>query len=469
MNAGRRLWFLPAGMAGQFTLLVVVLLMLGFWVGGGIYVSQRATTALHLFKESVAERIAVIVPLIERTPPAERPDLLRALHSPTLRIMVTEAAWPPAGAASGSWGRRHARALRTELPDLGGRQLEIQTYGHWRGPPAPRVQGPSRNSDGDLLHSRAKARISVALESGGWIHFIVAARALSLRWALRTVFWMAAATVVILAISFWVTFRLTRPLRRFSEAAERIGTDVRSPPLRVDGSRELRNAARAFNRMQERLRHLVDDRTMMLAAISHDLRTFLTRLRLRAEFIAEKDQYDKALADLDDMQSMLDSTLAFARDDAADEPRTSTDLVALVQSLCDDLADAGQAVTYAGPDRVLVTCAPRAVKRAIHNVLSNAIKYGREAAVRISSDEHGVTVDIADRGPGIPADQREAAFRPFHRLDASRSRESGGSGLGLAVARSVARRHGGDVVMSDREGGGLIVSLRLPRTAIPPA
>ena len=255
-----------------------------------------------------------------------------------------------------------------------------------------------------------------------------AAAALSFSWALRKAFWMAAGTVVVLAIVFWASSRMTRPLRRFADAAERIGMDVRSPPLDEAGSRELRNAARAFNRMQERLRHLVDDRTMMLTAISHDLRTVLTRLRLRSEFIADEEQRGKAIADLDDMQSMLDATLIFARDDVEDEARVAIDLAALVRSLCDDLADVGEQVVCGGPDRVLVTCAPRAIRRAIGNVLTNALRYGREADVGISTGEQGVTVAVADRGPGIPPHRRKDAFRPFHRLDAARGRDGVGPG-----------------------------------------
>ncbi len=358
-----------------------------------------------------------------------------------------------------------AQDLRRRLPDLGGRTVEVLTFGHWRGPPLPRAQESSETPAHDLLHSRAKVRVSVALQDGGWIHFVAAAPALSFRWALSKAFWMAAGTVVVLAIVFWASFRMTRPLRRFADAAERIGMDVRSPPLDEAGSRELRNAARAFNRMQERLRHLVDDRTMMLAAISHDLRTVLTRLRLRSEFIADEEQRGKAIADLDDMQSMLDSTLTFARDDAADDARVTIDLAALVRSLCDEFSDVGEQVICDGPDRVPVTCAPRAIRRSVGNVLNNALRYGREADVGISTGDQGVTVTVADRGPGIPPHRREDAFRPFHRLDTAHSRDGGGSGLGLAVARSVMRRLGGDIVMSNRQGGGLVVSIFLPHGA----
>ncbi len=464
MNTRLQRWLWPVGMAGQLTLLLVLLLLLVFWVGGALYMSNRAETAAELLKESVAQRIAVIVPLIERTPVSEREHLLRAIHSPTLRVRLTDNAWP--ASQSRVWAESGAlmQTLRERLPDLGDRTVEIRAFAHWRAPPPTAFRdGPGRPPH-ELLHSRARARVSVALTTGGWIHFVVAAPALSLRWALRAAFWAAAASVVIVIAAFWMTARTTRPLRRFADAAERLGLNTRSPPLREEGSREVRNAARAFNRMQERVRQLVDGRTMMLAAISHDLRTLLTRLRLRAEFIGDSEQQAKAVADLDTMQSMLDSTLAFAREDAADEPRTATDLGALVQSLCDDCTDAGQRVACTSTGPTVVTCAPQEIRRALRNILDNAIKYGSEAEVRVSGADDGVMVEIADRGPGIPAHQREEAFDPFHRLDPARSHETSGSGLGLTVARSVIRRHGGTITMTDRTGGGLVVTVDLPRS-----
>ena len=144
-------------------------------------------------------------------------------------------------------------------------------------------------------------------------------------------------------------------------------------------------------------------------------------------------------------------------DDAADEPRTQTDLAALVRTLCDDLADTGARVTCEGPERLAYVCAPAAMKRALQNVIVNAVKYGSEASVTVAATDDGIEVTVADRGPGIPADRREDVFRPFYRLETSRNRETGGSGLGLAVARSIVRRHGGDIVLEDRDGGGLVV------------
>ena len=463
----RRRILLPSGIAGRMTLVIVGLAVVAMWASAAFYVRDRAQTTIHLFSESVAQRIGLIVPLLEDTPADARLNLLRALNSPTLWIGITESGRPriPRGWRS---DRRFEREIAPLLPDLGGRRVIIRKFHRWESNrrAAPPLPG-GYPTPPDLFNSRVKVLAAVEMKNGGWVHFVAASDTTSLRWASRMVFWMLVATVLILAISFWAVHRITRPLRRFAEAAERIGLDVRTPSLPERGSRELRNATRAFNQMQERLRRFVDDRTMMLAAISHDLRTMLTRLKLRAEFIEDAEQQKKAIADLDEMQAMLDSTLAFSRDDAADEPRTLTDLSALLSSLCDDIADTGADVTFEGPARLSYTCAPGAIKRAIGNIVTNAVKYGDKAAVYLSNGADHIEITVRDNGPGIPAVRREDVFRPFFRLEESRNRETGGSGLGLAVARSIVRRHGGDIFLEDAPDAGLLVRIILPHTPMP--
>lgn len=445
---------LPAGIAGRLTLVLVLLLIAALWASAFLYMRDRAHTTVRLFTESVAERIAAIVPLFERTPVGERPALLPALSSPTLRIGLADGPRMPRG-----WrrNREHADRIRALLPDLG-RPVEIRFRLPWHRPAGRRRPGGAV-APPDLLDSRAKALISVPLDGGGHVHFVASTDTTSLRWALRTGFWMTVASLAILVVAFWAAHRMTRPLRRFADAAERIGLDIRSEPLPETGPRELRNATRAFNRMRERLQRLVDDRTMMLAAISHDLRTMLTRLMLRAEFIEDDRQRDRAVADLDEMRAMLDSTLEFARDDAVDGPRTRTDLAGLVRDLCGEL----DGISWDGPEHLPCTCSPGALRRALRNILANAVKYGGGAEVAVREGGDGIEISVADRGPGIPPGSREDVFRPFHRLEASRNRETGGSGLGLAVARSVVRRHGGDIALDGRPGGGLVVRIVLPR------
>lgn len=214
--------------------------------------------------------------------------------------------------------------------------------------------------------------------------------------------------------------------------------------------------------MQARITRLVADRTLMLAAVAHDLRSALTRLRLRVELIEEEAQRDRAVADLEAMEQMLDETLAFARDEAADEGREPTDLAALLQTLVSDVSDAGGQAVYEGPDRLTALVRPVGIRRALTNLIDNAVRYGGRAEVRLQAEPRRIEIIIDDRGPGIPPERRDDVFRPFLRLEPSRSRATGGSGLGLAVARSIVRRHGGEIGLEDRPGGGLRVRVGLP-------
>ncbi|NQV46709.1 MAG: HAMP domain-containing protein [Rhodospirillaceae bacterium] len=271
-------------------------------------------------------------------------------------------------------------------------------------------------------------------------------------------------TLLIIAISVWAVHRSTAPLALFAKASERLGRDVNAPPLPEDGPREVRRASRAFNEMQRRLRAYLDDRMQMLAAISHDLRTPITRMRLRAEFIADEEQQKKMLADLDQMEQMITATLAFARDEASAEPSILFDLAAMLESLIDDDCAAGANASYHGPETLIFTGRPIALKRAFQNLIDNAVKYGGRAAVTLAEDkgQGRLVISVADDGPGIPEAEQKNVFAPFYRVERSRSRDTGGVGLGLAVVRSVVGAHGGEVTFAAVDGGGFRVMVSLP-------
>lgn len=269
-------------------------------------------------------------------------------------------------------------------------------------------------------------------------------------------------SVLIGFVSVIAARRLARPISTFARAAERFGVDSTAAPIAEGGPRELRIAIRAFNRMQERLKRYVDDRTQMLAAMSHDLRTPLNRLRLRAEFIEDSEQQRKMFADLEAMKLMIEQTLAFARDDASREPRRLVDVGVLVEDVCEDAADAGAPVSYAGPRGVNVCCRPAALSRAVANLVDNAVKYAGAARVCLLQAPDRIVISIEDHGPGIPADECEKVFAPFYRLDRSRNLDTGGVGLGLSVARTIAREHGGDITLANRSDHGLCVRVELP-------
>lgn len=268
------------------------------------------------------------------------------------------------------------------------------------------------------------------------------------------------ATAVLILSAMMIRLALA-PLRTLGRAAERLGVDVTAPPMAEDGPREIRQAAHAFNGMQARIKSLIDERTQMLAALSHDLRTSLTVMHLRTEFIEDDDLRDKLQANISDMEKIVVSTLALLRDEQGGAERKQIDLAELVRSLCADLADAGQKVSYSGLDAAVLTCRPTVLKRGFTNLIDNALKYGNEARVSLERQGEWLLFRVADSGPGIPDAEMMKVFTPFYRIEPSRNQDTGGFGLGLAIVRSAARLHGGDVALENLNGGGLRVTLSL--------
>jgi signal transduction histidine kinase len=256
--------------------------------------------------------------------------------------------------------------------------------------------------------------------------------------------------------------RVTAPLASLATAAERLGHDVNAAPLAETGTNETRQAARAFNDMQTRLRGLIENRTRLLAAISHDLRTPLTLLRLRAETVENAQERDKMLSTIAEMDAMIGATLTFARDQSVDEARRPTDLTTLLQSVVDEMHDAGFAVRMQPGEAIVYECQPAALTRAVRNLLDNAAKYGKSANVEIRRLSKTIEINIDDEGPGIPQQELTRVLEPFYRLEESRSRETGGVGLGLAIAQSIVQAHGGTLTLTNRQARGLRATIVLP-------
>jgi signal transduction histidine kinase len=274
-------------------------------------------------------------------------------------------------------------------------------------------------------------------------------------------------TVLGAIMIFWAVRQMMIPVRTLAQAADRLGRDVaNAPDLPETGPTEIATAAMAFNTMASRIRRFVEDRTFLITAIGHDLRTPITRLKLRAEYMEDDEQRTKMLADLDEMESMVAATLAFGRDVATSEAVTRIDLVSLVRTILDEAADGApeqaEALAYEGPDHLAVMARPLSLKRAVMNLVANALKYGDAARVKLQRTNQAVQIDIDDNGPGIPAADAEAVFEPFRRLETSRNRETGGSGLGLSIARNIVRAHGGDILLRNLPEGGLRASVTLP-------
>ena len=264
------------------------------------------------------------------------------------------------------------------------------------------------------------------------------------------------------ALVLAVTRMTVKPLRHLAKAALALGDDVHRPPLPLAGASEIRQATAAFNAMQARIRKQIQQRTEMLAAITHDLQTPLTRLRLRLEKVEDAELRDKLIEDLANTQAMVKEGLLLARSMDSSEPMQPMDLDSLLDSVCSDAVEFGQDVELAGQSRMTVRARPMEMRRCLTNLVDNAVKYGNCARVQVSAVNHSAVIRISDRGPGIPEDQLERVFEPFYRLEASRSRETGGTGLGLTIARNIIEQHGGTIALANRKEGGLEVKLSLP-------
>lgn len=486
---------LPDGIAGRTLLALLLGLTFAQFASIAIYYSDRANALASLGGSQIVERVAAVSRLVERTPATERERIVKALNGPTLRVAWSRESPLPDEKANDWRIRLVKRALIEQLGAPAADRLRVAHASMADAPSPPRgapmmghPQGERSQEDAwreDMsVHMRymmggmagavpigRSLRVSFQLGDGSWLNFTAPTEVEAPFWSLRFVLSLTVMALTVIALSAWVVRRLTAPLAVFARAAERLGRDVNAPPLSETGPREVRQATRAFNEMQRRLRKFIDDRTRMIAAISHDLRTPITRMRLRAEFVEDPEQQAKMLNDLQEMETMISSVLAFARDEAAVESRKTVDLVALLEGVCADAAEAGRPVHFEakgesegeGENAITLSCQPMALRRAFANLIDNAIKYGGEARVALVATNGEATIRIDDHGPGIPEDERERVFAPFYRMERSRSRETGGAGLGLAVARTIVRAHGGDIALSDLPEGGLRGAITLPK------
>lgn len=279
--------------------------------------------------------------------------------------------------------------------------------------------------------------------------------------------WIGLATqVAALSIAAWYGARvLARPMQRLASAAERLGDNLSSPPITEQGPREARSAARVFNRMQDRIRAQLEERERFLAAVSHDLRTPLTRMKLRVETLAsagETDNHQRLRDDIGEMAAMLDATLNYLRGEAHSESWQWLDIQALADSVADDARDKGGDVVIEGK-AAPIEGLPHALRRCLDNLVDNAIRYGQRAALTLIDSPTALVIEIRDQGPGIPENRIAQVMEPFVRLESSRNRNAGGVGLGLSIARDAARRNGGELSLRNASAGGLIARVSLPR------
>lgn len=433
------LW--PKGLAGRTILVLLAAVVLVHLGTVALYHDDLPSRAGAAFADQVAGRLAVAAHAMMDVPAPERDIRAHALSSPGLELH-----WGDHAAVAlhpGDASLPNVRRRMLELaPDLGEVALQVGSGGD-TGEPGT-LGGSVRLADGSFLNFE-----SPIAGIAPW-----ASHATLLSTAL-----MAAGVVAVAAV---MLRGLIRPLQRLASAAEAIGL---GPAVDVPetGPKEVKHVARAFNGMQARIHQLVSDRTEALAAVSHDLRTPITRLRLRAGFVTDPEMQAAMDADLEEMEAMVEATLAYLRGEDAAEPRRMTDLSALLATLVDDAADAGADVAFDGPAHLPAALHASSMKRAFANLVNNALIHGGSARVALSACADGIRVIVDDNGPGIPDAELERVFEPFRRLDHTRSRATGGVGLGLAIARRAVGHEGGDIRLTNKPAGGLRAEVHLPQ------
>lgn len=456
--------FAPKSLAGQLTLLLLLALAAAQGIAVALFAWERIEALRHAHRVDAIQRTATVARLLAGTPPTLHEAVIAAASAELVRFTLTgEPVVGSTGAGEQASAIAYDLSAALGTPAAGVRVAPL--WSRYKDDDDGWENDHDYDDDDDHDHGHWKLNwftASIDLGHGRWLNVAVGPPPGAPAWgvAFVAVFLLSALGIAVVAV---VTGRrIAKPMRRLAAAAGRLGRGEAVDDLSEAGPAETRETVRAFNLMRGRLDRYVRDRTAMLAAVSHDLKTPITSLRLHAEFVEDAETRGKILAALDEMQRMTEDALAFIREDMQREETRTVDLHALVDSVAADLADLGHDIAVADTGRVLVACRATALRRAVRNLLENAAVHGERAFARIEQDDEGIRIVVEDEGPGIPEADLERVFEPFVRLEASRSRETGGSGLGLAIARGIVRGHGGDIRLENRTDDGLRATVALP-------
>jgi signal transduction histidine kinase len=470
--------YIPKSLSLRLFIILAIVLFLAQLLSAYLHFQDRGQVLYHTAELNSAERIAGIVRLLNAMPPEARQRAVAELNVPPLQISLDRPGWPQISTSEPALAARLKRRLatllgehwsvRVRIRDASAGEGALANLSHSHTPPTAPYRMPddmheNRLDSGLSAFSRMSFLIQIKLHDGTWVTFDHAVPAEVFVWPQKLLWSLIVLLVSVVIVTLIAVRWLTRPLANLSNAADALGRDINRPPLEEKGSIEVRNAARAFNNMQARLKRLMRDRSRMMAAVSHDLKTPITRLRLRTEMLEDEQVKDKFCLDLDEMESMVQSALDFMRDLENDEPAQAMDINALLEVLQADAEEGGQRLDITGGIHSPYRGKPLALKRCLSNLVGNAIKYGKKAKILVEDNQYNLRLRIADEGPGLPESELERVFEPFYRLENSRSRQTGGTGLGLSIAHNIARAHGGKLILRNRPEGGLEAELTLPR------
>lgn len=435
--APRRRWW-PQSLATRIALILVTGLILSNALTFGAILYERYQVATDMMMVNLERDVASSVALIDRLPAAERPEWLPRLARRSYDFSLEAAPQNASGPAPEGLSERLAASIEKAI----GTRYEVKAFMAGKG----KVEAQVRLSDATVLTITLRPTLGMPISP--WLPV------------------QLGGQLLVMAACCWFAVRLaTRPLEQLARAADDLGPDLQSPPLPVSGPTEVARAATAFNAMQARIAANVAERMQILAAVSHDLQTPITRMRLRTDLMDESPERDKLLSDLLEMETLVREGVSFARTlHNAVEANCKVDLDALLASITADYADAGKPVKLSGEYGVPILTKPRALRRVLCNLIDNALKFAGQADIELRrKPDGGIEIAVLDRGPGIPATELEAVFQPFYRLETSRNRDTGGTGLGLAIARQLAQALGASLSLVARKGGGLEARLGISK------
>ncbi|CAM3416895.1 ATP-binding protein [Parendozoicomonas haliclonae] len=468
----RRIPLLPRSMTAQMVLVVLLALLVAQIITAIILFDAHKANFYHSAQGQAIQRTVLLAQKLSKSPAILHGAMVDAASTPLSRYSITLRPVLKDRGSFHEWRGGISRRIEKFLGPGFHDKVRIQITTHERRKtwdevctinpltneescrPIPRKRGNEQDTEFTAM--------SIQLPDKTWLNLVAEAPAMEPLAARQTIIFLIVASGLVLVAMTIMVRRITRPLRAMSIASNRLGRGEDVEPLPEEGPDDVRRATRAFNRMNLRLKRFVEDRTNMLAAITHDLRTPITTLRLRVELLDDSVEQQQLLATLDEMQHMVEATLTFARENADKEPSKKVNLDALLDSTCEDLVEIGLDVSYEeGPDIVTI-CRPLSLRRALRNLIENAVKYGQRAHVSLGRDSQNILITIDDDGPGMDEKDMDRVFEPFVRLEDSRCRETGGIGLGMAIARNIIHAHGGDIALSNREEGGLRITISLP-------
>jgi two-component system, OmpR family, osmolarity sensor histidine kinase EnvZ len=431
--------FMPKGLYARSLLIIVTPMVLLQSVVAFVFMERHWSTVTQRLSAAVVQDVSALIEFYRYMPPDDRQRRIRDIAQDRLNLVVdflpvTEL--PPPGPKP--FFSLLDQALSEEIRKQIGRPFWIDTVGR-----SSLVEIRVQLDNNTVL--RVFARRNAAYASNSEIFLL----------------WMVGTSLVLLTVAILFLRNQIKPILRLADAAESFGKGRDVPNFQPRGAREVRRAAQAFVEMKERVERTMEQRTTMLAGVSHDLRTILTRFKLEMALIGDSPEVDGMKKDIDEMARMLEAYMAFARGDSA-EPSAPTDMAAFLEELKLDAERQGDKATVVFHGESVVTVRPAAFKRCLANLVSNAARYASSISISGHRDHRWLTVTIDDDGPGIPPGMREEVFKPFLRLDHARNQDEGGTGLGLAIARDIARSHGGDIILGDSPLGGLRAMVRVP-------